>query len=319
MHLNDFSDLVLRLTHSAMEMPSHAHQDALIDMLGGLVQFDAAWWGWSNFSGGRTTIVRTTTFGVSRGFESAFGAVAHQDPLLRHGRDLVVFAKSIKTESEDLQEDFKNFLRAFDIGTVLNGHCRLNGETEFNFFMSLYRRRGARVFSDEETSDFRVILRHIEQSLSQSLRIELRASAPQGGEAALFSNGGALVRATRGFRSGLQGEQMKQSALDGLLLDMAGGEQVWTGRKVTLASRRYSPQLMLVQQAPVNPGAHLSLEERKVTDLLLSGLTMRQVAERKEVSLNTVRNQVASIYRKTGASSKLDLVRKMAFSDRSKP
>lgn len=112
---------------------------------------------------------------------------------------------------------------------------------------------------------------------------------------------------------------MKQSALDGLLLDMAGREQVWTGREVTLASRRYSPQLMLVQQAPVNPGAHLSLEERKVTDLLVAGLTMRQVAEKKEVSLNTVRNQVASIYRKTGASSRLDLVRKMGFSDRSKP
>lgn len=311
MHLTDFSDLILRLNDSATELAPRAHQDALIKILSGLVQFDAAWWGWSSFAGGRTTIVNTATFGVSHGFESAFRVVAHQDPLLRHGRDLTVFAKSIEVGSAGLGEDFRNFLRAFDIGAVLNGHCRLHGATEFNFFMSLYRRSGSSAFSDEQTTDFRLILRHLEQSLSQSLRTELRASAPRDGEAALISEGGAVIRATRGFRDRLREEGVAPSALNALLLDMASHEKVWTGQHVSLVSRRYSAGLMLVQQAPVDSSAQLSTEERKVAELLLAGFTMRQVSEKKQVSLNTVRNQVTSIYRKTGVSGRLELVQKL--------
>ncbi|SDO34865.1 regulatory protein, luxR family [Lutimaribacter pacificus] len=313
MHLADFSDLVLRLNNSAVESSSRVHHNSLIEILSGLVRFDAAWWGWSNLAGGRTTLVSTATFGLSHGFESALRAVAHQDPLIRHGRSVAVYAKSIEASFPGLNKDFRNFLSAFDIGTILNGHCRLAGETDFNFFMSLYRRSGGARFTDEETSDFRVILRHLEQSLSLTLKAELRSLAPPGGEAALLGVNGEIVRATRNFRQALLDEVPTPAEAGALLVGMAGVERTWTGRNITLFSRHHMPGLMLLRLAPADLSSRLSVEERKVAELLLSGLSMRQISDRKEVSVNTIRNQVASIYRKTGASGKLHLARKLGL------
>lgn len=314
MHLEDFSDLILRLNSSAVELPPRAHQDNLIAMLGGFVGFSSAWWGWSNFAGGRVTLVNTATFRQSRGFESAFRAVSAQDPLIRHGRNLTLFAKSLETDQPGLQRDFRNFLLAFDIGSILNGHCRLGGVSEFNFFMSLYRARGQPPFTDAETASFRVILRHVEQSLSLSLRAELRSLAPTGGEAALLSSGGAIVRATRGFRPKLEQDGTTPAEIATLMTTMAARERIWTGRNVTLISRAYAPGLVLVQQAPVDLASRLSPAERRVAEMLLGGLNMRQIADRKQVSVNAVRNQVAAIYRKTGVRGKLELVQKMGLS-----
>ena len=249
MHIADFSDLVLRLNNSAVESSSREHHNNLIEILAGLVQFDAAWWGWSNLAGGRTTLVSTATFGLSHGFESALRAVAHRDPLIQHGRSVPVYAKSIEADLSGLDRDFRNFLIAFDIGAILNGHCRLAGETDFNFFMSLYRRTGGPGFTDEETSDFRVILRHLEQSLSLTLKAELRSLAPPGGEAALLGENGAIVRATRAFRQRLREEFPTSAEAHAVLVEMSGTERIWTGRNITLFSRHHMPGLILVRLA----------------------------------------------------------------------
>ena len=59
MHVNELSALVLKLTGSAVERRPQEHQTHMIDQLRRIVQFDAAWWGWSNFASGGTTLVRT--------------------------------------------------------------------------------------------------------------------------------------------------------------------------------------------------------------------------------------------------------------------
>lgn len=56
----------------------------------------------------------------------------------------------------------------------------------------------------------------------------------------------------------------------------------------------------------------LSPRERKVAELYLSGLTMRQIATTNRVSPHTVRNQLAAIYRKIGVSGKLGLARALS-------
>lgn len=318
MNLGDFSDLVLRLNSSAVELSPRAHQDKLIELLGDVVEFSAAWWGWSNFSGGRVTLVNTGTAQLSRGFESAARAVLGLDPFVKHGRNLTVFAKTVEAGQPGLDRDYSNFLAAFDIGSILNGHCRLGGVSEFNFFMSLYRPTGGPGFTDQETTDYRIILRHLEQSLSLSLRGELRARAPVGGEAALLASNGAIVRATRGFQAKLATEVASASAATALLAGMCAQDRIWTGRNIMLASSSYSPGLVLVRQASADLAARLSPAERQVAELLLSGLTMRQIAEKKQISLNTVRNQVAAIYRKTEARGKLDLVQKLGMAQRTK-
>lgn len=312
MHVNELSALVLKLTGSAVERRPQEHQTHMIDQLRRIVQFDAAWWGWSNFASGGTTLVNTGTYRLSNGFESAVRAVARDDPFIRHGRNLTVFAKSIRGDEPGLSRDFVNFLQTFEIDAVLNGHCRLRGDTEFNFFMSLYRIGRMTAFTPGETSDFGIILQHLEQSLSLSLRAELRALAPAEGEAAILSSNGLLAQCTRGFRARLAEEVRQPRDMQRILVSLAAGEPRWTGEKVVLAAETYSSGLTLVRLARRDPGGRLSPAERKVTELLLSGMTMRQISDLKHVSLNTVRNQVAAVYRKTGAHGKLDLARRMS-------
>ena len=43
LNLTEFSDLILRLNNSAVELPPRAHQANVIDMLSDLIRFDAAW------------------------------------------------------------------------------------------------------------------------------------------------------------------------------------------------------------------------------------------------------------------------------------
>lgn len=314
MQIEAFSDLVLRLTHAALELGPKEHQAKLVDALASVTQFDCAWWGWSNFAAGRTTLVNTATFNLPGSFESAFRAVAHLDPFIQHGRKLLVFAKSVQTDQIGLQQHFAQFLKAFEISSVLNGHCHLSGDAEFNFFMSLYRKGGRPGFSREETDDFRIILRHLEQSLSLTLRAELRGAASAGGgEAAILSSGGHVVRATRGFRARLQEDGLTNTESRRVLSELSAGRTEWRGRTVILDTTVYAPGLLLVRLSSHAHSGLLSPAERRVLALYLRGDTMRQVAERMGVSVNTVRNQIASIYRKTGVRGKMALAQKMGL------
>lgn len=304
MEIREFSDLIFRLTNSAIDSRPEEHQRSQIEILKDFIQFDAAWWGWSNLSSGRNRLINTGVLGLPTSFESAVRAVLHQDPLVQYGRNLPVFAKTIDVENDELPNEFRQCLEVFQITSILNGHCRLQGKTQFNFFLSLYVRTGDRRFNGSETSDFRLILRHIEQNLSLSLRAELRALAPNGGEAAFVSVGGAVVRATRGFKDRLAEEGLHQNQMSELLAELSFDLERWRGKNLTLDASGYRRDLILVRLAPNVAFVKLSKEERIVADLLTQGFTMREIAMKKGVSHNTVRNQVASIYRKTGVNSR---------------
>lgn len=304
MHTSEFSDLVFRLTNSAIEADPREHQTAQIEILRDSIQFDAAWWGWSNFSGGRTRLINTGLIDLPHSFESAVRAVLHLDPFVQYGRYLTVFGKAIDVENDDLPADYKNCLAAYQITSVMNGHFRLQGYSQFNFFLSLYIRSDSRKFSATEVNDFRVILRHIEQNLSLSLRAELRGLAPINGEAAFVSVGGAIARATRGFLDRLSEEGLSRGKIAEILADLSFGQSTWKGTNLRLDGTTYLQNLVLVRLAPHDVLGRLSEEERKVADFLAAGLTMREIAEKKGVSHNTVRNQVASIYRKTGVKNR---------------
>lgn len=184
MNPSQLSEFVLKLVSSAVDSYPAVHQQNMIGLVREVVTFDAAWWGWSSFNAGLTTLVNSTTYNLPPDYETAFNRVSGKDPFIRFGKRLKDFALSLPTDDPSLQDEFRDFLSDFGIRATLNGHCRLQGPTSYNFFMSLYRfDRGAR-FSPEETADFRLILRHLEQSLSLSLRAELRSLAPVDGAGA---------------------------------------------------------------------------------------------------------------------------------------
>lgn len=51
----------------------------------------------------------------------------------------------------------------------------------------------------------------------------------------------------------------------------------------------------------------LSPGEREVTELLLSGCSYREIAERRNRSVRTIANQIASAFKKLGVSSRAEL------------
>lgn len=307
----NLSDLVIGLMASAIDSSVADHQGRMVEFLRDLIPFDAAWWGWSNFSGGRVTIVKSTTHALPRGFDSAVRAVAQVDPFVHRGRNLPVYSMRLSPGTAQVHPAFCSFAEAYRLNAILNGHCRLGEGSSFNFFMSLYR-HGGTAFSQEETTDFRMILRHLEQSLSLSLRTEIRARAPQGGEAAVVDSAGELVRASRGFLPALEAEGLAARARAALLRKLGSERRQWHGQHVVLQSEPYADELVLIRMAQPGLWGRLSAQERRVAELFVSGLTMREIAATFRVSPNTVRNQLASVYRKTGTAGKLDLARRLA-------
>jgi DNA-binding CsgD family transcriptional regulator len=74
----------------------------------------------------------------------------------------------------------------------------------------------------------------------------------------------------------------------------------------TLGDRLLSKRDQRVEQEL--PIAGLSPREREVTELLTLGYTNREIAMALGSSVHTVRNQVASVFRKAGASTRAELV-----------
>jgi len=310
MNIDDFSTFVFDLTNSAIGLNLDDHQASQIQILQKAISFDAAWWGWSNFSGGRNRLINTGLFNLPQSYDSVIRAVLHLDPFVKSGRNLAIFAKTIDIKTLELPEDYAKALQAFQISSVLSGHCRLQGETEFNFFLSLYRRKHGPAFSDADCRTYRLVLRHIEQNLSLNLKAELRSLAPDQGEAAIVSEGGAVVRATREFQNKLQAETAN---IKKLLSKLSFGQDSWIGDNLILESSKYKPGLALVRMAPNTMLARLSPKERQVADALKKGMTMRDIAAERGVSINTVRNQVAAIYKKTDTKNRTIFIAKFGL------
>lgn len=306
--VHSFSDLVYRLTSSAIEQKPEAHQAYQIEILKEYIPCDAAWWGWSNLSAGRTHLINTGLFGLPPSFESAVRAVLHLDPLVHHARNLEIYSKTIDVQRDELRREFRQCLDAYEIRNVLNGHCRMQGSTQFNFFLSLYSRDYKATFTVENVKIFRAILRHIEQNLTLSVRAQLRTLAPKNGEAAFVSVGGKIVHATRGFMDSLEKESLSQAKISEILTALSCEKRKWLGTNVTLESVQYRPDLILIRLASYNALTLLPAKESEVAEFLIAGLTMREISEKRQVSHNTIRNQVAAIYRKLGVKNRAGLL-----------
>lgn len=84
--------------------------------------------------------------------------------------------------------------------------------------------------------------------------------------------------------------------------------------KVDGAQFRCDGQLYayLVVEGAKSPLAELTRAEQEVVELVASGCSNREVAERRRVSVNTVGNQLAAIFGKLGVSSRHELVARLS-------
>lgn len=312
MNLEGFSDLVLKLTASSIDIPAADYRQRMVALLGEVMDFDSAWWGWSSFAGGQVNLVNSGRHRLPPEFEAAAKAVLHIDPFIRHGRNLPVFALTLTPREAAVAEEYRTFTDSFGISSMMNGHCRLEQSSAYHFFMSLYRSAGKRPFQPEDAVNFRIILRHLEQGLSLSARSELRTRAGRNGEAALFDDAGQIIHATPGFEAMLGTEGLSQRRAVYVLRQMLRQGGRWRGNNIVLEAEAYKPGLTFIRLARPAQWHRLSVQERRVAEKLIAAASAQEIAVSLGVSRNTVRNQIAAIYRKLGVSSRTQLLQRLS-------
>lgn len=308
MNRYDLSEFVLSLMDKANTHTPLHFQQYMIGLMRGITVFDSAWWGWSVFRGGKIAMVHTMVSGLPDGFEPKVKAHLINDPFVRTGRSLKRYARSLSIEDAVTDPGFKAFAEEFDLTQMLNGHCKVR-EGPFNFFMSLYRHGQKPAFTDTETTDFLAILRHLEQALSMCLQLDLGLRVEPGNEWALLDHEGELFLCSSGFGAAVKAALETGQKQTEKLRELAEQPVTAAPSGTTFSRIRYSADLWLVSAQPASPLTGLSSKERRVAELLIAGATMRAIAEEAGVSVNTVRNQAASIYRKTGVHNKVELLR----------
>ncbi|APE42063.1 hypothetical protein BOO69_00530 [Sulfitobacter alexandrii] len=303
MNRSDLSDFVIQLTESATRLaPLDFHRN-LIRLVRSIARFDAAWWGWSVIRERHLSFVHAQTINLDAGFVDAARAQLATDPFVQSARRLRLFAQTLHHDEVDPGSSAARVLRDFGIAQVLAGHSQV-ADGPFNFFMSVYRRAPEPRFTREEAADFRILLRHLQQALSLSLRLSLEASASRKEEWALADDAGAVFLQSAGFPA------LHRQAGLGPIAEVAPGASV-VRSGIVLRAERYSDDLRLLRAAPGTDLPQLTTRERQVCRLYIDGLSRREVAAALGLSENTVRNQIAAIYRKTGSRDRIDLLRKM--------
>lgn len=81
------------------------------------------------------------------------------------------------------------------------------------------------------------------------------------------------------------------------------------GAQFCCDGQRYAYLVVGGVEAPL---AVLTPAERDVVQLVASGCTNREIAQRRRASVHTVGNQLAAIYGKLGVSSRHELVARLA-------
>lgn len=314
MNRYELSEFVLTLIDRANTHTPLRFQQFMVNLVREVTVFDAAWWGWSLFRGGKATIVHTNLSGLPREFETAVRAQLVNDPFVRTGRSLKLFTKSLTVDEIESHTHFRSLTDEFNVTQMLNGHCNVR-EGPFNFFMSLYRFGKSPAFSETENADFLAILRHLEQALSLSLQFDLATRVDSRSEWALIDHEGELFLSSSGFHAALAATLSRGQRPLTRLKEIARHDRL-PGRYGNVFSRtRYSNELWLVSLQPHNPWKLLSPKERQIAELLSAGATSGAIAQKLGVSPNTVRNQTASIYRKMGVHNKVELAHAAAPRD----
>ena len=314
MNRYELSEFVLNLIDKANTHTPLRFQQHLVDLVRDVIVFDAAWWGWSLFQRGQISIIHTNLSGLPQEFEKAVRSHLFNDPFIRTGRSLKLFTKSLAVEDRSVPEDFQAFSRNFNLNQMLNGHCNVR-DGPFNFFMSLYRFGKTPAFSETEADDFRAILRHLEQGLSLSLQSDLNLRVDPHSHWALVDHDGELFLSSPGFAAALAAASHRGQKPVTRLRELAGQEHSSSHNGTVFSRVRYSKDLWIVVVQPQTPWRRLSATERQVAEMLVSGATARRIAEKMNVSVNTVRNQTTSIYRKLDVHNKVELTRYANQSD----
>lgn len=70
---------------------------------------------------------------------------------------------------------------------------------------------------------------------------------------------------------------------------------------------------ILIRDGAKRFSAALTESENEILTLLLQGRSLVEISGLRDVSVNTISNQLSAIYRKTGVKSRYELIRKIHY------
>ena len=306
-----FSQQVLRLSQLPASLSPARLMDEGLDLLHGLVPFDAAWWG--ECSGGADGLApRNWLHGrrnLSAGMAREWNRISSSDRFARDSMSRLAAAVCVSGFA-DPEPELEAFARRHDLCHALAITRALPGSGLLHF-ISLYRHEASPPFEPERVLLFELFTDHLMTRWSQRVSDLLGGGLPAGETQALVDGRGELVFLGARLASLLR-ERFPQ--WDGSHLPAAlalAPERLPTqwrlGRRRVTAQR--CGDLVLLQLAPLRQAPALPPRELLVAQRFADGQSYKVIARDTGLSPATVRTYLRDAYLRLGVANRVDLGR----------
>lgn len=240
--------------------------------------------------------------------------VAHLDlvvfRLVQHPNQVQAFSLDALYPKRVEFDPIRGFARRHDVAYTLNIAMPWANDGQMGG-ISLARAETSQAYTPEETRLADILFPHIMQCRQQKFRLidATEQQKPMASWTAMCTFSGCLSHCAPPAIALLQREWASWSppVLPAALMSaLASSEnRRFVGRNLVISARVIGPSLAL-QICEVNPSRNLTQAQRKVADLLVQGLSYKEVAIRLGLSDNTVRNHLTVMYRKINARNKVE-------------
>jgi DNA-binding CsgD family transcriptional regulator len=312
------NDLLLKLYRGSTEVPFSRFQDWSLNLLGGLVRFDAAWWG--KAISNPSKILYVHLLNADKSILQDYGRIDGDDFF----RDAMLASPGSTVNLNDLisRRDFerspiytrygrKHRVEAA-VGTVI-----LEPVSSMIEFLTLWRFDPRWPFSDTD----RLLIERIMPHLFEANRISRLVSlqGPMSSEAASDAthpwaltspDDGVLLEVNATFVALAKREwpEWRGAILPTQLRKHLRNCEPYKGRAIAVDITDVEGYRLVVARA-IQSKDRLGQRESEVLAMYVAGNSYRQIAQVQQRSPATVRNQLAQIYRKFGVHSKVELLR----------
>jgi DNA-binding CsgD family transcriptional regulator len=303
--------VVLDLYREGREVPLDSFQAWALEQVKGLITFDSAWWG--NAAANPPALHEMHLHNCDQSILEVYPAYLEQDVfraalIARPGvainlSDVTVRAQHVRTP---LYLEFgRRFNVEWSLGTLL-----IEPISSLYEFLTVWRHDRKRPFSEAERRTKELLMPHLaEAHRIARLRNFLKSPAHQNREWALADTHGFLREASPAFIARLRAHW---PGWGGNSLPEPLASSVKAGRALTSAAVRFDvlsrDPLRYIQIRPNGALDQLSVREREVASRYAQGKTHSAIAEELSLSPATVRNHIASCFRKLTVNNKAELV-----------
>ncbi|WP_372053513.1 helix-turn-helix transcriptional regulator [Tistrella mobilis] len=277
--------------------------DLAIGRLAGVLGFDAAWYGFSAWDGGRVEIAASRTFNIAGPFFDDWRAMRHDDLMLGQIRRAPDRVATYRRRQLEQTAGLMQMARRYDLDAAAAAMSLRPGQPA-SLFLSCYRNGGDGRPWEEDEQDF---LYGAVTTLDRMVRG--RAEAPMDTDAVqlhVTPAGLCIFGRQRLARLGLAAEPLLPAPLRAIL-GRPGQQEVPAFGLIAEVDGAGAGLVRLVLRRAA-PADRLSPREAEIAALLARGLGHKEVARRLGLSPVTIRNQTRRIYDKLGINSRAALV-----------